>query len=84
MANNTGKKFGGRTTGTPNKVTKEIRDNLKRIVDNEIEFLGTYMETLTPKERIELLMKIMPFVLPKVQPVGMSKDEELVFGNLVG
>lgn len=53
MANNTGKKFGGRTAGTPNKVTKEIRDNLKRIVDNEIEFLGGYVETLTPKERIE-------------------------------
>lgn len=84
MANNTGKKFGGRTAGTPNKVTKEIRDNLKRIVDNEIEFLGDYLETLTPKDRIELLMKIMPFVLLKVQPVGMSKDEELDFGNLVG
>ena len=29
MANTTGNKFGGRTKGTPNKLTKELRELLK-------------------------------------------------------
>jgi len=29
MANNTGKKYGGRVQGTPNVLTKELREILK-------------------------------------------------------
>lgn len=36
MANTTGKKFGGRTKGTPNKLTKEMRATLKHVFDHEI------------------------------------------------
>ena len=32
MANNTGKKYGGRQKGTPNKLTKEIRTVLKEFL----------------------------------------------------
>lgn len=32
MANNTGKKYGGRQKGTPNKLTKEIRTVLKDLI----------------------------------------------------
>ena len=33
MSNTTGSKFGGRTVGTPNKITKEIKDILKNITE---------------------------------------------------
>ena len=37
MANTTGKKFGGREKGTPNRLTKELRSILKDIVYQELE-----------------------------------------------
>tara|TARA_B110000003_G_scaffold251314_1_gene264994 strand:+ start:219 stop:356 length:138 start_codon:yes stop_codon:yes gene_type:complete len=32
MANTTGNKYGGREKGAPNKLTKEIRKNLKDLI----------------------------------------------------
>ena len=37
MANTTGKKYGGREKGTPNRLTKELRSILKDIVYQELE-----------------------------------------------
>ncbi len=37
MANTTGKKFGGRKKGTPNRLTKELRTILKNVLYNELE-----------------------------------------------
>ena len=35
--NSTGKKFGGRTKGTPNKLTSEIKDKLSTIINEAID-----------------------------------------------
>ena len=37
MANTTGKKFGGRQKGTPNRLTKELRAVLKDLIHEELE-----------------------------------------------
>lgn len=68
MANNTGKKYGGRVAGTPNKLTKELRAVLKNILHQEIELLPEHFNKLDPKDRMELLVKLLPFALPKVEP----------------
>ena len=44
MANTTGNKFGGRTKGTPNKLTKELRELLKNILYNEMEKIEEYLD----------------------------------------
>ena len=68
MSNNTGKKYGGRKAGTPNKLTKELRAALKNILHQEIELLPEHFNKLEPKDRLELLVKLLPFALPKVEP----------------
>lgn len=68
MANNTGKKYGGRKKGTPNKLTKELRVALKNILHNEIELLPNHFNKLEPKDRLELLIKLLPYAVPKVRP----------------
>lgn len=40
MANNTGKKFGGRRKGTPNKVTSEVKNKLVDLIDGTIDELS--------------------------------------------
>jgi hypothetical protein len=75
MANNTGKKYGGREAGTPNKLTKELRAVLKNIMHQEIELLPEHLSKLEIKERLELLVKLLPFAMPKVEAVNYQENE---------
>lgn len=75
MANNTGKKYGGREAGTPNRLTKELRAALKNILHQEIELLADHFNKLEPKDRLELLVKLLPFALPKVEPESYQIGE---------
>ena len=63
-----GIKTGGRTAGTENKTTKEIRAVLKEVINNELLYIESLLCKLQPKERLELVIKLMPFVLPKLAP----------------
>ena len=80
MANTTGVKYGGRQKGTPNKLTKELRSLLKDILYQELDELQEKFKLLEPKERIELLIKLMPYILPKVTSVSHTTNEPLDWG----
>ena len=74
-----GIKTGGRQQGTPNRLTKEIRSVLKDFVHQEIELLSEHIETLETESRIQLLIKIIPFVLPRIKEVSHNDDEPFEF-----
>ena len=80
MANTTGKKFGGREKGTPNRLTKELRSALKDIVYQELEKIEEHLDELEPKERLELVLKLMPYTLPKVKNISHTTNEPLDWG----
>ena len=71
---------GGRKKGTPNKLTKEIRTVVKEILYYELENIEEHFDKLEPKERIELIIKMMPFVLPKVHTISHSTNEPADWG----
>ena len=75
MANTTGNKYGGREKGTPNKLTKEIRKILNNIVHKELEKVEENLNTLEPKQRLEVLIKLMPYALPKVESISETDLE---------
>lgn len=62
MANNTGKKYEGRKKGTPNRLTKELRTVLKDVIYDELENLDKRLEELESKQRVELIIKLLPYV----------------------
>ena len=70
-----GYKSGGRQKGTPNKLTTEIRSVLKDIIDYEIDTIEERLLQLEPKERIELVIKLIPQVLPKIEQVNYYNGE---------
>jgi len=74
-----GVKYGGRKKGTPNRLTKEVRAVLKELVFDEISQVHSHFEKLDPKERIELLIKLMPYVCPKIQTASHSLNEPIDF-----
>ena len=77
MANTTGNKYGGRQKGTPNRMTKELRVLLKDILYQKLEQLQERLELLEPKQRIELIIKLMPYILPKVNSISHTTNEPL-------
>jgi hypothetical protein len=68
-------KTGGRQPGTENKLTKELRTVLKNIMFEELENLPVNLNKLDNKDRIEILVKLIPYVLPKVETVPIDKGE---------
>ncbi len=67
-----GKKTGGRVAGTPNKVSSVLRKRLKGIIAGELDALPATLDELPARERIELVIKLLPFCLPKVDKVSGS------------
>ena len=80
MANTTGIKYGGRQKGTPNRMTKELRSFLKDILYQELEQIQERLDALKLKERVELVIKLMPYIFPKVNSISHSTNEPLDWG----
>ena len=62
-------------------LTMGLRETLKNIMQKEIEKLPETLEALDPKERINVVCKLMPYVFPKVETVRPTEGEPLQFGN---
>jgi len=75
-----GEKTGGREAGTPNRLTKELRAALKNILHQEIENLTENFNKLDTKDRLELLVKLLPYALPKVDAVNYALNEPFTLG----
>lgn len=56
-------------------ITKDLRKKLKAIVSTELEKLPDTLENMEPKERLEYVLKLMPFVVPKVKTVSHTSGE---------
>jgi len=69
------KKTGGRQQGTPNRLTKDLRNSLKNILADEFEKLPETLNRLDPKDRLEIVVKILPYILPRIEIVEMMEGE---------
>jgi hypothetical protein len=68
----------GRAKGTPNKITKESREILFEIIKNEIDNLPALLEQLEPRERAYILVKLMPYVMPKMNTDETALAEPII------
>lgn len=60
-------------------LTNGLRDSLKIIMQSEIEKLPETLEGLDPKERINVVCKLMPYVFPKVETIHSKEGEPFTF-----
>ncbi len=65
-------RMGGRAKGTPNKVTSTLRGSVASIIDRNRRQSESDLKELEPKERLQMLEKLMQYVLPKQQAVSAS------------
>tara|TARA_B110000305_G_scaffold102828_1_gene115630 strand:- start:34 stop:411 length:378 start_codon:yes stop_codon:yes gene_type:complete len=74
----------GRPQGSQNKLTSMSKDFLKTVLFNEEEFLYDYKE-LDVNGRMELRIKLAPFILPKAKEVEEQyKDGPLFIDEPIG
>jgi actin-like ATPase involved in cell morphogenesis len=82
MANTTGKKYGGRKKGTPNKSTKEIKEALQAVINSEIETLPELFKELTPQQRVEAITRFIAYVVPKADSSEVNNHEKPIFNGI--
>lgn len=68
------KKYGGRKKGTPNKDTRELRERLSDLIDMNFNKLQTDLDNLDPKERVNTVIKLLDFALPKLRSIENKVD----------
>jgi len=73
--NTTGKKFGGRTKGTPNKLNSEIKDKLSSIISEAIDSFD--ISDMTKAERLKLIQLGMPYIITKPQQEEIQEQHNI-------
>ena len=73
--NTTGKKFGGRQKGTPNKLSNKIKEKLSKLIDEVIASFD--IEDMTKAERLKLIQLAMPYVLTKPQQEEVEQQQNI-------
>ena len=63
--NTTGKKYGGRTKGTPNKLSAEIKESLSLLISEAVSSLD--INSMSKSEKLKLIQLGLPYVVTKPQ-----------------
>lgn len=78
-------KTGGRTKGTPNKVTVEFRETVRQLLESNAENMGRWLTlvaegdgtdkgTPDPGKALDLLAKLAEFAAPKLARTEVAGD----------
>lgn len=74
-----GNEYGGRQKGAVNKTTRAAREALASAIAGELEKVpGKLAEIKNPKDYIEALTKILPYIMPRLNAmnIDMSVDDQ--------
>lgn len=69
-------KTGGRSAGTPNKVTGETKKWIQQLIDGNRKQLEKDLKALDPVERWRVIEKLISYVVPKMQSVEAKVEFE--------
>jgi hypothetical protein len=76
------KGISGRKKGTPNKVTKAVREMLLDYIEGEMNWINDNLHSLDTNQRLTLFTKVLPFVLPRndeTETSSQSKPPTIIF-----
>ena len=79
MANNTGKKFGGRTKGTPNKCTAETKALLVDLIAGQTDPIQEALDEVfecNKWEHLQVMVRLLPDVIHKATEMSPSEPSE--------
>ena len=68
-----GTRQNGRTQGSRNRTTKEIRETFKNLLESNLEQIQNDLNELEPKDRIMFLLKLSSFVIPTLRSIEVNE-----------
>jgi len=76
----------GRPKGIPNKISGQLRETLKTAVTGELESLTSLLSECDPSARLELVIKLLPYLMPKAhstetEPQTTSTDTAVLIAS---
>jgi len=75
MAN--GFKTGGRTKGTLNRTSAETKEIIQKVVSNEFDNIEILLDRLEAYDRINVIIKLLPYIVPKQKELFLDKPEPI-------
>ena len=72
--NTTGKKYGGRTKGTPNKLSAEIKESLSLLISEAVSSLD--INAMSKSEKLKLIQLGLPYVITKPQTEEVVEEQK--------
>ena len=79
----TGIKTGGRTSGTLNKTTLELREKFTLLIENNFDKIQSDIDLLEPKDRIRILLELAKFVVPTLKATELTIGNENEFNPVI-
>jgi len=72
--NTTGKKYGGRTKGTPNKLSAEIKESLSLLISEAVSSLD--INSMSKSEKLKLIQLGLSYVITKPQTEEVVEEQK--------
>ena len=66
----------GKPKGATSKQNKEIRERFKMLLDNNLDQIEDDLQKLNSKDRIDAILNLASFVVPKLKAVEHRPEEE--------
>ena len=85
MANNTGRKYGGRKKSLSNKGSVELREAFTELLQcniGKVQELFDKVAEKNPQKALEILLKLSEFAVPKMRAVEINADVATAHTNL--
>jgi len=64
-----GNTYGGRKKGSKNKSNTQLKAQVQRLLDDNMDMVQDDLDHLEPKDRIKFLIDLMNFTIPKMKSV---------------
>jgi len=69
----------GRTKGTPNKNTQELKQLLAQMLQGYLDELNTQSDQLTLRDKLNFSRYVLPYILPKLNNVTLTETDNSEF-----
>ena len=75
-----GIKSGGRCTGTPNKITKDLKETINAFLNNNIDSLQDNFNQLDAKDKINFIERLLRYSIPRMADNSITLDANMSKG----
>ena len=75
-------KTGGRTSGTPNRVTADLRTWVDDLLNKNLSRMEKDLKQLEPKDRLIILERLMQYTIPKQQSISVEAQIQAEYASL--